>query len=157
MAYAGLGKRFIAFFIDGLLFGALYVGIGLFGVELLTPVMVEAALVVIVLAFFAYFVYFEGSSGQTLGKRFTDIRVVDEAGNPIGYGPAAVRNVLRVIDGMFGYLVGALVIVFSDKNQRIGDIAGNTIVIVEPAGQRPDTQPQTGNRQGLQQGQNPQR
>ena len=58
------------------------------------------------------------------------LRVVREAdGSPIGYGAAAVRTVLRIIDGIFIYLIGAILIWTSDKKQRLGDRVAHTIVV----------------------------
>jgi uncharacterized RDD family membrane protein YckC len=37
--------------------------------------------------------------------------------------------VLRLIDGIFAYLVGFIAIQISSKNQRLGDMAANTLVV----------------------------
>ena len=37
-----------------------------------------------------------------------------------------MRSVLRVVDGLFGYLVGFVAVVASHKNQRLGDMAART-------------------------------
>lgn len=76
----------------------------------------------------AYHIFFEATYGQTLGKRLTNIVVVKEDGSPCDWKAATIRNVLRVIDGLILYLVGMIVIIGSDDNQRIGDIAGTTVV-----------------------------
>jgi uncharacterized RDD family membrane protein YckC len=77
----------------------------------------------------AYFTYMEGSSGQTLGKRLLRIKVVKENGKPLTYVDAFVRTLLRIVDGMFAYLIGFIVIVATDKKQRVGDMAAGTIVV----------------------------
>ena len=46
-----------------------------------------------------------------------------------GFGRAFLRNILRFIDGFFNYLVGILIIAFTDNQQRVGDMAARTIVI----------------------------
>jgi uncharacterized RDD family membrane protein YckC len=56
----------------------------------------------------AYYVYFEGSpSGQTIGKRAMNIRIIDYTnGGPIGYGRATLRyfaRILSVIPCFLGY------------------------------------------------------
>jgi uncharacterized RDD family membrane protein YckC len=59
-----------------------------------------------------------------------NIKVVREAdGMPIDYSEAAVRTVLRIIDGLFDYLIGAIFIWTSDQNQRLGDRAAHTVVV----------------------------
>lgn len=93
--------------------------------------------------------------GQTLGKKLLKIKVI----NIDGFKPAitdyVIRWFLRIIDFnlfsllfvyvaslglseaysllmflfIFGKVIGFLLILFTDKNQRFGDIIGNTIVI----------------------------
>ena len=42
---------------------------------------------------------------------------------------AAIRTVLRLIDGLFFYLVGFVSVLASGKNQRLGDMAAHTLVV----------------------------
>jgi uncharacterized RDD family membrane protein YckC len=44
---------------------------------------------------------------------------------------ALVRSLLRVVDGLFGYLVGFVAVLASQKNQRLGDMAAHTLVVRE--------------------------
>jgi uncharacterized RDD family membrane protein YckC len=84
--------------------------------------------------FMGYFILLEGplGKGQTLGKRLLKIRVVNKEDRKIiGYGGSFLRNILRLIDGIFFYLIGILSISSSDLNQRIGDKTAHTIVIKE--------------------------
>lgn len=86
---------------------------------------------------FGYFTLLEGplGNGQTLGKRLLKLRVVKEEDHTIiRYRGSFVRNILRLIDGIFFYLVGILSISNSDLNQRLGDTAAHTIVIKENNG-----------------------
>jgi uncharacterized RDD family membrane protein YckC len=80
------------------------------------------------LAFVGYFVVLEGMKGQTLGKMAVGIKVVAETGE-MSYGKAAIRTLLRIIDGLFLYIVGIIVIAISKKHQRIGDMAAGTLVV----------------------------
>ncbi len=76
-----------------------------------------------------YFTYFEGSRGQTPAKKWLKIKVVREEGSPIDYGTALVRNILRIIDALpIVYIIGAILIVVTDKKQRLGDIVAKTLV-----------------------------
>lgn len=76
-----------------------------------------------------YYVFFEAATGATLGKRIVGIRVVGEEGDPVTFGAAVVRNLLRVVDGLFCYLVGAIFALVSDRGQRLGDRAARTVVV----------------------------
>jgi hypothetical protein len=92
------------------------------GFNLLTLVMIGAV--------FVYFVLTEGFLGATLGKMIFRVRVLKEDGSPCGLGPAVVRNVLRFIDALpFLYLIGAILIIRSNKKQRLGDRVAKTIVV----------------------------
>ena len=65
--------------------------------------------------------------GQSLGKRARNIRVARLDGGQPGIGNYLLRWVLRLIDTMF--FLGAVVILFNGKGQRLGDIAAGTTVI----------------------------
>ena len=77
----------------------------------------------------AYFIYMEGTYGQTLGKKFLSIVVVKTDGDPCDMEASAIRNLLRLVDNIpVFYLVGLLVILVTDRDQRLGDLAADTIV-----------------------------
>ena len=83
---------------------------------------------------FGYFTLMEGplGKGRTIGKMALKLRVVKEKDHSrIGYGKSAIRNLLRIVDGFFLYLIGMLLISNSKKNQRLGDSVAKTIVITE--------------------------
>jgi uncharacterized RDD family membrane protein YckC len=91
---------------------------------------ISAALAITLIVGFFYYTLLEGRYGQTLGKWFCKIKVVKEDGSaPIGYGAAAIRTILRIIDGLISYLIGAILIWTSEKKQRLGDRLAHTIVI----------------------------
>jgi len=75
------------------------------------------------------FSFFEGTWGFTPGKWIAGIRVYGTDLKPRGFLRALVRNFLIIIDGLFNYLVGILLIVFSQNWQRLGDLAAGTIVV----------------------------
>ena len=60
---------------------------------------------------FGYYVFFEGLwQGQTPGKKFTDIRVIETNGQPITWSSAIVRNLVRIVDQgvlMIGFFFNA--------------------------------------------------
>jgi uncharacterized RDD family membrane protein YckC len=76
-----------------------------------------------------YYTICEAATGTTLGKRMVGIRVVGEDGENVTFGAAAVRNVLRIVDALFFYLVGFLFALTSTRGQRLGDRAAHTIVV----------------------------
>jgi len=80
-----------------------------------------------------YFIFFEALwNGQTPGKRKQGLRVVRISGQPVGWLESVIRNILRAVDIALGfYPIGLIVIFFSGANQRIGDYAAGTVVVVE--------------------------
>jgi len=100
---------------------------------------VGSGLYLIALAWALYY-YFacESGGGQTLGKRVMKLRVVRADGGEAGMREIAVRTVLRVVDGIGLYLVGLIVMLASGKRrQRLGDMAGGTIVVDADASPAP--------------------
>jgi uncharacterized RDD family membrane protein YckC len=77
----------------------------------------------------AYYIVMEKAWGATLGKRVMGLKVVKESGEALDWQASIVRNLLRIIDGFFFYLVGAIVVWVSKKKQRLGDMAAHTFVV----------------------------
>jgi uncharacterized RDD family membrane protein YckC len=80
----------------------------------------------------ALYYYFacESGSGQTVGKRALNIRVVRTDGAPAGMREIAIRTVLRLVDGLFLYGVGLVVmLVTRERRGRLGDLAGGTMIV----------------------------
>jgi len=146
---AGLGSRAVAFLLDTLLRGLLLMSLFL-GVLLLSswlPRLIPGEALsrlsrtwILALGFLAYglvelgyFLIFEAFwSGQTPGKRQQRIRVIKTDGQPVGWLESSIRNILRALDMLAGiYPVGLVVMFLSRKNQRLGDYAAGTVVIVE--------------------------
>jgi uncharacterized RDD family membrane protein YckC len=89
------------------------------------------ALGVVVLGWALYY-YFacESGGGQTLGKRAMGLRVVRPDGSHADMREIFVRTILRVVDGLFLYLVGLVAMLLSgQRRQRLGDMAAGTIVV----------------------------
>lgn len=85
--------------------------------------------IVFILLAFSYFFLLEARDGQTLGKRLLGIRVVADDGGELSGTAVFLRALLRLIDGIFFYLVGFLTALVTEKNQRLGDLAGSTRVV----------------------------
>jgi uncharacterized RDD family membrane protein YckC len=80
----------------------------------------------------ALYYYFacETGSGQTVGKRAMKIRVVRTDGAPAGMREIGIRTVLRLVDGLFLYGVGLVVmLVTRERRGRLGDLAGGTMIV----------------------------
>ena len=117
MRYAGVSHRFVAVLIDGVAFVALVFAIGLLtggvssnrsnGSYQLGIEGGDRAALLLLGIFFAYYVICEAIFGRTIGKRLVGLRVVDGAGQHIGLGASFVRNLLRLVDGLFFYFVAA--------------------------------------------------
>lgn len=80
------------------------------------------------LIFFLYTWIFEASCGATLGKVIVGIRVV-RTGRRSALAAAAIRNLLRIVDGLGLYVVGAIVAGCSPWKQRLGDLSAGTTVV----------------------------
>jgi uncharacterized RDD family membrane protein YckC len=129
MEYQGIGIRFVSLVIDSLIISIIF---GALGGILWAGMMRQGSWSVGLLSFafyIAYYTYLEGTRGQTIGKMITKIKVVREDGRPIDMQQAFKRNILRVIDGFFAYIIGAVLIWRSDKQQRLGDTVAKTVVV----------------------------
>lgn len=88
-----------------------------------------------------YWLLLEGMwGGYTVGKRLFGIKVVEEDGHECSLGSSFARNLFEIIDGLFYYLVGLIVMAATDKRQRVGDRLGGTIVVRESPRNSPDSQ-----------------
>jgi uncharacterized RDD family membrane protein YckC len=144
---AGFGPRALAWVIDSLIIG---VGsIILFGLVIAalagslfgrgadnSHAMLVFMVLLGVVALFGpviYYVLFEYFwNGQTLGKRWLGIRVIRRGGLPLGFGQVLIRNLLRIIDYLPSNGLAGLIAFFVTKyQQRIGDLAADTVVVRE--------------------------
>ena len=78
---------------------------------------------------FAYFIIMEAYVGWTIGKRILGMRVLDRNGNKIGFSKSAIRNLLRLVDGLPAFnILGIILIARSPTGQRFGDRVAGTYV-----------------------------
>ncbi|MCK4870741.1 MAG: RDD family protein [Gammaproteobacteria bacterium] len=132
LKFAGLGKRILGGIIDIILLVIVFaIYVRFFGREVLPgSYHVEGMPAFYIFVFiFLYYWVFEAITGKTLGKLIVKTRVVNKEGNKITWRQSFVRNIMRVIDGLFFYLVAAIAIASSEKNQRLGDMLAKTVVI----------------------------
>ena len=132
---ADVGSRIAAVILDHIIIAVIYAvlafplfgavmagrGIGAFFVPYIVVLWVIPIL---------YFTFFEAyMKGQTPGKMAVKIKVVKVSGEPVDIGESLIRNILRIIDSIFVYLVGFIILSMSDQKQRLGDMAAGTIVV----------------------------
>jgi uncharacterized membrane protein SpoIIM required for sporulation/uncharacterized RDD family membrane protein YckC len=145
---AGPGSRYAAFLVDAILLTALLLAVVVIGWfvlagavasvgsvgEVLGPVLAGVMILLTFVVPYGYFVYFEGvRGGQTPGKKYFNLRVVQDGGYPITLHGAVIRNLVRLVD-MQPFptgLIGGIVILFHPKAQRLGDMAAGTVVVRE--------------------------
>ncbi len=137
---AGLGSRALAAIVDHLLLVVWLVAMMML-IFRFVPVggeLVQAVLILLVfLSIWCYFTFFEGlRNGQTPGKRWLGIRVVQDTGHPVTLGAAVARNLLRVADFLPPpYLIGALFVALHPRGKRLGDVVGGTVVVRDRPGE----------------------
>jgi len=121
---AGFWRRFAASFIDGLLVGIVVsILLAVIGGGIAVRELIQIVLLL------AYFTYFEGSTGQTLGKRALGIRVIDfSGGGVIGYQRAAIRYLASIVSAIC-ILIGYLWMLWDKEKQTWHDKLSNSVVV----------------------------
>ncbi len=130
---AGPVPRIYAWGIDVLIRLIIYAFFGFFS-NLLGNFGVGIYSIVVFFIEWFYPVYFEiFRNGQTPGKKMFEIYVAQESGAPVSFGSSMVRNIIRFID-FLPILYGSAFVsmILSDKFQRLGDLAANTVVLYLP-------------------------
>lgn len=129
--YVGVGRRAVAVIIDGILYfilawliASVTGGTTSSGFELTGGPAFLSFLI-----FLLYYVGLEATRGATVGKMAMGIKVTKEDGSAMDWQAALIRNVLRIVDGLFVYLVGAILVWRSPKKQRLGDRVAKTVVV----------------------------
>lgn len=143
---AGIGNRVQALVIDYLIWGGslilLLVIWGVLSVQLSVYLVQFAgdrtvelwltaiSMLLVFSIYVGYFAFFETLwQGQTPGKRYAKIRVIRENGQPAGLAQATIRALLRPIDDIM--FLGALLIILTRREKRLGDWFAGTIVVQE--------------------------
>ncbi|UCE78504.1 MAG: RDD family protein [Nitrospiraceae bacterium] len=78
---------------------------------------------------FLYHFLFEGMFGKTLGKKLCGIVVLKDDFTPCGLLSGFLRNLMRIVDSFFYYLVAIVSLTGTLKWQRLGDIVAGTVVV----------------------------
>lgn len=135
MEYVGVGLRAVATIIDTVLLGVIGYLIAMFsgGTTAAGFQLQGAPFFLWLVILLVYYIVMEARFGATIGKRLIGLKVVKlDAGAPVDWQASIVRNVLRLVDGLFFYLVGAIVVWNSGKKQRLGDRIAGTVVVRVP-------------------------
>lgn len=145
--YAGFGQRLIAAIVDGFIIGFVYVlvvtvptmilslasgatGPDSSGMALFSSLAGMGLWGISMLAGFAYWIYFTGKSGQTLGKKMMKIKVIDaQSGLPPSFMNAFLREVIGKFVSNAVFSLGYLWMLWDDKKQTWHDKIAGTIVI----------------------------
>ena len=123
---AGFFRRLASVILDGLVLAVIWVPLVIIG----HAANAAAVLLLIVPIALFYEIYFHGGpSGQTPGKKWMGIRVVDfNTGGPIGYGRATIRVIGRYISGIFCDL-GYFWMLWDKEKQCWHDKIANDVVV----------------------------
>ena len=138
---AGIGSRFIAILIDYLIWGFVFLILGLLA-AIIIPALhffggvsanwaIGIALLIVFLLQWGYFALFEAfGNGRTPGKRVAKIRVIHQSGRGINFVEALARNLVRFVDAAPSfYAIGVVAMFLSKRSQRLGDMVAGTLVV----------------------------
>ncbi len=138
---AGIGSRFIAILVDYLIWGFVFLVLGLLA-AIIIPALhffggvsanwaIGIALLIVFLLQWGYFALFEAfGNGRTPGKRVAHIRVIHQSGRGINFVEALARNLVRFVDAAPSfYAVGVVAMFLSKRSQRLGDMVAGTLVV----------------------------
>lgn len=94
--------------------------------------IVSSVFIYIVLAFVGQWLYealLTSSSWQgTIGKRVLRLKVVDEAGNRVGFGRATGRFFAKILSSWF-LCIGFIMVGFTDRKRGLHDMLAATLVM----------------------------
>ena len=144
--FASLFRRFLADLLDKLLLlvpPALVIALAMPGLDEMAEdpfpfiLTILSALAFFFLGGFLYHSLLEGIYGQTLGKKICGIRVLKADFSPCGLSAGFLRNLMRIADAFFYYLVAIIAMVATCKWQRVGDLVAETVVVRVKEDNRP--------------------
>ena len=124
MPYASRGQRLLGQILDGLVGGAPFIVAMIFSS---VAYRLGSVLMIASLAWWLFYYFFADGfeGGQSIGKRWLDMRVVSaENGAPCTFLQSFIRNLLLALLGPIDW-----VFIFGERHQRLGDMAAGTIVV----------------------------
>jgi uncharacterized RDD family membrane protein YckC len=120
--------RFIAAFIDNLLAFALMLTV----VAAVPEELSVLRAVCIVAGYLGYFFLLEGATGRTVGKYFQGLVVRKLDGSRGTWKEAIIRTLLRIVEvnpALFGGIPAGIILISTERKQRLGDIFAGTVVV----------------------------
>src|SRR3989344_363837 len=129
MQYAGVGSRFLAAIIDSIILTLVSFVLG-FVLEMAmgkNGAFLNMILSIIIGIF--YWVFYQASQGQTLGKKAMGIKVVDLAGNKPTAMTFFLREIIGKIVSSIILFIGYLMILWDGKKQGLNDKIAGTVVV----------------------------
>ncbi|UJF32575.1 RDD family protein [Paenibacillus hexagrammi] len=146
---AGLGSRALAHLVDGFILTVVNfllvlftVGVGRLLQGSWSFDMGDYVLALIIIFFLllnlGYLIGTEAfMGGQTPGKRIIGVRVLQNNGQSATVLSIVIRNLFRLLDMLpSGYFLGAVTILLSSRDKRIGDMVAGTMVVMETRKER---------------------
>jgi uncharacterized RDD family membrane protein YckC len=136
---AGIGTRFAAVFLDGLMLGAINIGIKLIaGIALISsPGQPKASVAVQLMVLIiqtgigvSYETYFIGKYGATLGKMACKIKVVTADGGRVSYARACGRYFAKILSALT-CMIGYIIAIFDKQKRALHDHICNTRVVMK--------------------------
>ncbi|MEP6493934.1 MAG: RDD family protein [bacterium] len=124
MTLASRSSRLVGQLLDGLVGAAPFL---LFWIVTRVSDTLGGLLLIVAIGWsvFYYFLADGLHDGQSLGKQWLGMRVIDSAsGAPCTFGQSFIRNLLLALLGPIDW-----VFIFGERHQRLGDKAAGTIVI----------------------------
>ena len=148
---AGIGSRAAAAMIDYGIIITMMLLIALLDIYIISPAfevrsgtealtrqaggwVVAFVLILQFVLMWGYYVLFEALwDGQTPGKRWLGLRVVQDGGYSVSFASSAARNITRALDmqPILTYLVAMISIAVSRTGKRLGDQLAGTLVVRE--------------------------
>lgn len=129
--FAGWWSRFAAILIDGIVIGVPYgvlmgIGGGVGGGAGSALIFLG---IVVGIGLGLFKLYKEGTTGQFIGKKAVNIRLLREAdGQPLGFGMAFVRYIAHFLDSLACY-IGWLWPIWDAKKQTFADKICSSVVV----------------------------
>jgi uncharacterized RDD family membrane protein YckC len=126
---AGPAPRALAWLADVFIRSIVYMMVGMF-FSVFGRFGTGVIMIVIFLLEWFYPVLFEIYwQGETPGKRWMGLRVLNDNGTPVSWGPSLIRNLLRAVDFLPLFYGFGLISMFMNRDfKRLGDLAAGTIV-----------------------------
>jgi uncharacterized RDD family membrane protein YckC len=126
---AGIGNRIVAAIIDVVILAGYILALSFLSTWLFSGTLMASIMIIFYLPVIFYDLLCEiFMDGQSLGKRQMDIKVVRLDGMQPTIGNYLLRWLLRFVDIGFMY-IGLIVMLFTEKSQRLGDLAAGTTVV----------------------------